>query len=90
MMTIYLDSDSKCHVTDNGTMTPFETAHFDGKCKEFIEGHICKPEGGMSGGTMVAPWKDYDELDRVQREYERQLIVDYESALAEIEAALGV
>ena len=46
---------------------------------------------------MIAPWKPWAELDAVQREYEReqyQTVVaqnaEYESALTEIETALGV
>ena len=39
---------------------------------------------------MIAPWKDYNELDAAQREYERQQLAQYESALSEIAAALGV
>ena len=48
-------------------------------------------------GEMIAPWKPWDELDAAQREYEReqyQMVVaqntEYESALTEIETALGV
>jgi hypothetical protein len=32
---------------------------------------------------MISPWKDYAELDAAQREYERQLLAEYEAALAE-------
>ena len=31
-MRIYIDDDYKCHVSDDGTMTPVETTAFDGKC----------------------------------------------------------
>ena len=90
MMTIYLDAEFKCHVTDDGTMTSIETAHFDGKCKEFIEGHLYKPDDGLSGGEMIAPWRDYDELDRAQRAYEKQLIAELREnsiPVADLEAA---
>ena len=36
-MTIYIDNDYKCHVTDAGTMRPVETDFFHGKCDTFIE-----------------------------------------------------
>ena len=46
---------------------------------------------------MIAPWKPWDELDAVQREYEREQYktvstqnAEYEEALTEIETALGV
>ena len=98
MKTIYIDSEFKCHTVNDGTMTPVETDFFDGKCDTFIEGYRFVPfgeswireDGMVFTGEMVAPWKDYTELDATQREYERQLLAEYESALAEIEKALGV
>ena len=48
-------------------------------------------------GEMMAPWKPWEELDKILREYEqaqnRELTAqnaEYESALSEIETALGV
>jgi hypothetical protein len=98
MKTIYIDSDSKCHVDNDGTMTAVKTNFFDGKCDALIEGYRFVPagenwtrsDGVVFYGEMIAPWKPYDELDAAQREYERQLLAEYESALAEIEKALGV
>lgn len=97
-MTIYIDNDYKCHVTDDGTMTAVETDAFDSKCAEYIEGYRYVPAGqtwtredGVEfTGEMISPWKPWSELDAAQREYERQQIAQYESALTEIEAALGV
>lgn len=98
MKTIYLDSDFKCHISGDDTMTAVETAAFDGKCHAYIEGYRFVPsgqawvreDGAIFAGEMVAPWKPWDELDEAQREYERQLVAEYEAALSEIEAALGV
>ena len=97
-MTIYIDTNYKCHVTDDGTMTAVETDAFDGMCTEYIEGYRFVPAGqtwtrddGVEfPGEMIAPWKPWDELDATQREYERQQLAQYESALSEIETALGV
>ena len=97
-MTIYIDNDYKCHVADDGTMTAVETDVFAGKCDAYIEGYRFVPAGqkwtredGVEfSGEMIAPWKDYNELDAAQREYERQQLAQYESALSEIETALGV
>lgn len=97
-MKIYIDSDFKCHTVDDGTMTAVETEFFNGKCKTFVEGYRYVPsgeswtrsDGVVFTGEMIAPWKDYAELDSAQREYEKALIAEYEKALAEIEAALGV
>ena len=98
MMTIYIDSDFKCHTSNDGTLKVVETDFFDGKCNTFIEGYRFVPsgeswtrsDGVVFTGEMIAPWKDYNDLDVAQREYERQLLAEYEKALAEIEAALGV
>jgi hypothetical protein len=98
MKTIYLDSDFQCHTVNDGTMTEIQTDFFNGKCDAFIEGYRYVPageswareDGVVFTGEMIAPWKPYEELDAAQREYERQMLADYESALAEIEAALGV
>ena len=98
MKTIYLDSDFKCHVSGDDTMTAVETAAFDGKCNTYIEGYRFVPggktwvreDGVEFSGEMIAPWKPWDELDKAQREYERQLVAEYEAALQEIEEALGV
>ena len=82
MKTIYIDSDFKCHVTDDGTMTAVETAFFDGKCDAYIEGYRFVPEGeswtredgAVFHGEMAAPWKPWQALDKAQREYERELV----------------
>ena len=90
MRTIYIDSDFKCHTVNDGTMTAIETDAFDGMCDTYIEGYRLVPfgeswtrsDGAVFHGEMIAPWKDYAELDNAQREYERQLIAEYEAALA--------
>jgi hypothetical protein len=89
MKTIYIDSEYKCHITDDGTMTAIETDYFDGKCDAFIEGYRFVPDGetwtrsdgAVFHGEMIAPWEDYAELDNAQREHERQLLATYEEAL---------
>ena len=86
MKTIYLDSDYKCHVTNDGTMTAVETDAFDGKCDTYIEGYRFVPadeswtrsDGTVFHGVMISPWKDYAELDNAQREYEREQLTDLE------------
>ena len=78
MRTIYLDSDFKCHVSDDGTMTAVQIDFFEGKCNTFIEGYIYVPkdenwkrfDGVVFQGEMIAPWKPYSELLSAQEEYE--------------------
>lgn len=96
---IYIDSEFKCHTTNpDGIYTPVETAFFDGKCDSYVEGYRFVPDGEIwtrddgvvFRGEMVTPWKDWRALDEAQRDYERSLLAEYEKALSEIEAALGV
>lgn len=90
MRTIYVDSEFKCHISNDGTMTAVETGFFDGKCDAFIEGYRFLPngetwtrsDGVVFHGEMISPWKPYDELDSAQREYEKQLLAEYAEALA--------
>ena len=89
-MVVYIDSDFKCHIENDGTMTAIETPFFDGKCDTYIEGYRFVPsgeswtrsDGVVFEGEMISPWKDYAELDTAQREYERQQMADMENALA--------
>ena len=91
MNTLYIDSEYRCHTTNpDGTfreivLSDNARAFFANKCTAFIEGYCLKPEGEtwvredkkvFSSGEMIAPWKLYDDLDAVQREYERQLLAE--------------
>ena len=98
-MKIYIDVEFKCHTSNSdGNFREVENDFFDGKCDAFIEGYRYVPsgeswtrsDGEVFTGEMITPWRNYSELDSAQREYERQQIAEYEKALAEIEAALGV
>nr|DAE37786.1 MAG TPA: hypothetical protein [Caudoviricetes sp.] len=104
-MTIYIDTDYKCHTISGPGLTAIETTIFDDKCDAYIEGYRFVPsgstwvrsDGAIFQGEMIAPWKPWDELDAAQREYERAQYAavtaqnaEYEAALSEIETALGV
>ena len=77
-MTVYIDSDYCCHVSDGGDMRCFELPFFDGKCQAFIEGYRyvppgerwVKPNGKIFRGEMISPWKDYSILASAQAAYE--------------------
>lgn len=98
MKTIYLDSEFKCHLSKDGTMSEVETDFFDGKCDALIEGYRFVPageswireDGAVFDGELAAPWKPWEELEEAQREYELGLLRQYEQTLQEIESALGV
>ena len=97
-MTIYIDSDYKCYVSDAEGRRAVETDAFNGKCAEWIESYRfvpegetwVKPNGEMFHGEMVSPWKDLGEAYAAQAAYVTAQNAQYEAALTEIEAALGV
>jgi len=66
-------------------MVAVEGSFFEGKCDTFVEGYCYDDSNGY---VQIYPWKPYDELDSAQREYEKQLITQYETELAELDAAL--
>ena len=93
-MTIYIDSEYRCHTTNpDGTfrevvLSESSKIFFADKCTTFIEGYRLKPDGEIwvredghvfSGGEMITPWKNYDLLEAAQ--------VQYELMMAETEAA---
>ena len=97
-MTIYIDSDYKCYVSAAEGRRAIETGFFDGKCPEWIESYRFVPEGETwtredgeeFRGEMTAPWKDLGEAYAAQTAYVTAQNAQYEAALSEIEAALGV
>lgn len=89
---IYIDPNTfHCYVEqdDKKTRIPHDEPCFNGKCKTFVEGYCCVPvgynwtdiDGTVHPGGVVFPWKNYNELDAAQREYERQLLAEYAEAL---------
>ena len=44
-MTIYIDDDYKCHVSNADGRRAVETNFFNGKCTEWIESYRFVPEG---------------------------------------------
>ena len=86
-MVVYLDSDFKCHASNPESIyTAVETGFFDGKCDAYMEGYRFVPagavwtrsDGAVFHGEMIAPWKDWNELDAAQRDYERELLTSLE------------
>lgn len=97
-MTIYIDDDYKCYVSAADGRRAIETNEFNGKCDEWIESYRLVPagktwtreDGEVFKGEMVAPWKDLGEAYAAQEAYVSAQNTQYEAALSEIEAALGV
>lgn len=77
-MTIYIDSDYKCHALPGEGLREFDVPFFDGKCQTFIEGYRYvpederwdKPNGTFFRGEMIAPWVPYQLLAAAQAAYE--------------------
>lgn len=96
-MTIYIDSDYKCYVSAAEGRRAVETEVFAGKCEEWIESFRYVPAGetwtredGAMFTNMVSPWKELREAYIAQEAYVTAQNAQYEAALSEIEAALGV
>lgn len=97
-MKIYIDSDFKCHTANDGTMRELDVSFFDNTCPEWIESYRFVPagetwvkeNGEMFRGEMVSPWKDLGNAYAAQAAYVTAQNAQYEAALTEIEAALGV
>ena len=96
---IYIDDDFKCHASNpDGVYTVAETDCFDGKCAAYIEGYRFVPAGSVwtrqdgvvFPGEMVAPWKDWRQLDEAQRGYEKEQYTAMEAELADARAALEI
>ena len=79
-MTIYIDSDYKCHTSPGEGLTAVETDAFDGKCRQLIEGYRFVPagktwtreDGEVFTGEMVTPWRNYEILAEFQAIYEEE------------------
>ena len=92
-MTIYIDSDCKCHTAPGEGLTAVETDAFDGKCRQYIEGYRFVPagerwileDGTFYSGEMVAPWRDYEMLAEFQALYEEE-----QAKQAEAQEALNI
>ena len=97
-MTIYIDDDYKCHVSEAEGRRAVETDFFDGKCPEWIESFRFVPEGDtwtradgeVFRGEMISPWKDLSEAYMAQTAYLERQNAQYEAALTAIENALEV
>ena len=101
-MKIYIDTNDgfKCYPTNTGDLLEYEEPFFNNKCQEFIESYRCKPVGHewitengeviQADCKLVAPWKDLSEAYAAQVTYVTAQNAQYEAALTEIEAALGV
>lgn len=96
-MTIFLDKNYKCHVTDDGTMTAIETDIFDNKCTNLVESYRYVPanetwtrEDGENFTGMIAPWRDIRQYDGEQQQYLLDKLTAARAESADMQAALAV
>lgn len=95
-MTIYIDSDYKCHVSTAEGHRAVETDAFNGKCPEWIESYRYVPtgetwtrsDGVMFTGEMVSPWKDLTDAYAAQTAYLAGKLAAAEADVAELDIAL--
>ena len=96
-MTIFIDSDFKCHTAAAEGRREFDAEFFDGKCNAFIEGYRYVPtgetwtraDGAVFAGEMLAPWRDYAVLAAAQAAYE-QAQSESAAEIADMQSALNV
>ena len=94
-MTIYIDGDYKCNVSEADGRRAVETDYFDGKCTEWIECYRFVPAGetwvredGEVFTCMVAPWKDLSAAYAAQAAYLAGKLAAAEADIAELDTAL--
>ena len=96
-MTIYIDSDYKCHVSAAEGRRAVETDAFNGKCPEWIESFRFVPAGEtwtredgeeFAGAEMISPWKDLGEAYAAQTVYLTGKLAAAEADIAELDIAL--
>lgn len=91
-MTIYIDSEYKCHTSPGEGLTAVETDAFNGKCRQYIEGYRFVPageswtreDGQIFAGEMIAPAEDIRILEAAQAAYEEAM-----AKAADMRAALN-
>ena len=94
-MTVYIDDDYKCYVSDAEGRRAIETDIFDGKCAEWIEscrfvpaGETWTREDGEMFTDMTAPWKDMSNAYAAQAAYLAGKLAAAETDIAELDMAL--
>ena len=98
-MVIYIDENFRCCAEAGAGLRAVETAFFDGKAPGYIAGYRFIPSGDAwtaedgteYRGEAVFPVTDWETLDKIQREYEREqvpLLIAQNSELVEAMAAM--
>ena len=94
-MLVYIDTDYKCHLSDDSTRRAFDVPFFDGKCAEFVEGYRYVPsgetwtraDGKTFTGEMITPWRDYSGLAAIQAAVDR-ITAEKDAEITEINEAM--
>lgn len=81
MRTIYRNDEFVCFTENDGTLKEIAVDCFDGKCREYINGHrYLKPgeswereDGKVFTGEMLCPLRDLSLLNEFQEQYDRMM-----------------
>lgn len=79
-MEIYIDGEFKCHTAAGAGRRAVKTDFFQGCAPGYLEGYRFIPagecwtraDGAAFQGEMACPWRPWEELDRLQRAFERE------------------
>lgn len=89
-MTVYIDTDYKCHVASIAGAKTIDDTFFDNKCPNLIEsyryvpaGEIWTREDGKQFTSMITPWRDIHQYDDEQQQYLHDKLAAAQAALAE-------
>ena len=90
-MTVYIDTDYKCHVLAADGLVAVTDTFFANKCAEQIESYRYVPagetwtreDGVVFAGLMIAPWRDIRQYDDEQQQYLLDKLAAAQTALAE-------
>lgn len=96
-MKIYINKEFKCYTDPGDGLTEVETDFFDGKTPGYIEGYRFVPsgqswtreDGAVFPGEMIAPWKNWTDLDALQRTYEQEQVVSLTAQNTELLSTIG-
>lgn len=80
-MIVYIDKLGHCHTEYADGRQAVEDDFFIGRAPEVIEGYRCTL--GEDGERVISPWQPWEQLDAIQREYEREQLAAAQAALAE-------
>lgn len=98
MKTVYLDSDFKCHLANDGTMIEYKTDFFDDMNDNIIQYYRIIPEGktwvrkdGQTfSGLIIATWGTSERIAQLNQQNMQTELSQLKEQIADMESALKV